>query len=270
MHPRRTTSLGESDCTCAPSNTIEPLVTSPRSEWSRLEIALSVVVLPDPLAPRSATMPPFCTDSDTPLSTRMTISRWLVARLRPLRPTRIRLHVVVGGALDQRHHFVLDRLNRRHRRMPFGAIPLDQRDTGMAVMVGAGQMDRRSKAVHAQFLPALRGDVEILETAAHVFAVDDFLAGQFLGRADRFCDDCRIENTAIVEILAGLIFRRDLALTLIDDVLDDILDYRIVGTDTVDIERAIALGIGAGRTRIVVAAGPPAADQLVHGKADLN
>ena len=37
---------------------IEPLVTSPRSACSRLEIAFSVVVLPAPLAPSSATMPP--------------------------------------------------------------------------------------------------------------------------------------------------------------------------------------------------------------------
>src|SRR6201999_1065511 len=74
MQPRRTSSFGDSACTSAPSNTIEPLVTSPRSEWSRLEIALSVVVLPEPLAPRSATMPPFCTDNDTPLSTKMTRS----------------------------------------------------------------------------------------------------------------------------------------------------------------------------------------------------
>ena len=41
--------------------------------WSsRLEIAFSVVVLPAPLAPRSAVMPPFGTASDTPFSTRMT------------------------------------------------------------------------------------------------------------------------------------------------------------------------------------------------------
>ena len=54
--------------------TIEPLVTSPRSARSRFEIAFSVVVLPAPLAPRSATMPPFGTSSETPFSTRIT---WL-------------------------------------------------------------------------------------------------------------------------------------------------------------------------------------------------
>jgi hypothetical protein len=47
----RTSSFGDSPCTVTPSNSIEPLVTSPRSACSRLEIAFSVVVLPAPLAP---------------------------------------------------------------------------------------------------------------------------------------------------------------------------------------------------------------------------
>ena len=72
MQPRLTRSSGESACTSRPSKTIEPLVTSPRSVRSRLEIAFSVVVLPAPLAPRRAVMPPFGTVSDTPFSTRMT------------------------------------------------------------------------------------------------------------------------------------------------------------------------------------------------------
>ena len=50
---------------------IEPLVTSPRSACSRLETALSVVVLPAPLAPSRATMPPGHVE-ETPFSTRMT------------------------------------------------------------------------------------------------------------------------------------------------------------------------------------------------------
>jgi hypothetical protein len=40
-----------------------PFVTSPRSECSRFEIAFSVVVLPAPLPPRSAVIPPFGTFS---------------------------------------------------------------------------------------------------------------------------------------------------------------------------------------------------------------
>src|SRR5262245_39644697 len=74
MQPRRTSSFGEDACTSSPSNTIAPLVTSPRSECSRLEMALSVVVLPAPLAPSKATMCPRGTSSETPLSTRMTWS----------------------------------------------------------------------------------------------------------------------------------------------------------------------------------------------------
>ena len=55
-------------------NSIEPFVTAPRSAPSRFEIALSVVVLPAPLAPSRATIFPSGTSSDTPFSTRMTWS----------------------------------------------------------------------------------------------------------------------------------------------------------------------------------------------------
>jgi hypothetical protein len=74
MHPRRTSSFGVSSSTRCPSNTIEPLVTLPRSARIRFEIAFSVVVLPAPLAPRSATTPPVGTLRDTPFSTRITWS----------------------------------------------------------------------------------------------------------------------------------------------------------------------------------------------------
>ncbi|MNL62528.1 hypothetical protein D3C87_1865570 [compost metagenome] len=70
--PRRTRSLGVSWSTRSPRYSIEPLVTSPRSACSRLEMALSVVVLPAPLAPSSATILPSGTSSETPLSTRIT------------------------------------------------------------------------------------------------------------------------------------------------------------------------------------------------------
>ena len=74
MQPRRTSSLGESPSTRSPMNSTEPFVTLPRSASSRLEMAFSVVDLPAPLAPSSATMAPFGTASDTPFSTRMTWS----------------------------------------------------------------------------------------------------------------------------------------------------------------------------------------------------
>ena len=59
--------VGVSPSTRSPLNSMEPLVTSPRSERMRLEIDFSVVDLPAPLAPRMATMPPCGTSSDTPL-----------------------------------------------------------------------------------------------------------------------------------------------------------------------------------------------------------
>jgi hypothetical protein len=58
----------------SPRSSIDPFVTAPRSPSSRLLTARSVVVLPAPLPPMSATMLPSRTWSDTPLRTRMT---WL-------------------------------------------------------------------------------------------------------------------------------------------------------------------------------------------------
>ena len=70
----RTSSLVVSLSTRWPLNSIVPLVTSPRSAASRFEIDFSVVLLPAPLAPSSATMLPSGTSSDTPFSTRITWS----------------------------------------------------------------------------------------------------------------------------------------------------------------------------------------------------
>ncbi len=74
IKPRRTMSAGDSASMRCPRSSIVPLVTAPRSPASRLETARSVVVLPAPLPPSNATMPPSGTVSDTPLSTRIT---WL-------------------------------------------------------------------------------------------------------------------------------------------------------------------------------------------------
>ncbi len=74
MTPRLTISEVLSFSMRSPRNSMQPLVTSPRSPASRLDTARSVVVLPAPLPPRMATTPPSGTCSDTPLSTRIT---WL-------------------------------------------------------------------------------------------------------------------------------------------------------------------------------------------------
>ena len=58
----------------SPASSMEPLVTSPRSERRSPEMALRVVDLPAPLAPSRVVIPPWPTVSDTPLRTRMTPS----------------------------------------------------------------------------------------------------------------------------------------------------------------------------------------------------
>ncbi len=55
-----------------PSNSMVPRVTSPSSVESKPEMALRVVVLPAPLAPKRVTIWPSSTASETPRSTRMT------------------------------------------------------------------------------------------------------------------------------------------------------------------------------------------------------
>ena len=72
--PRRTILSGSMPLMRSPSNTISPRVTSPSSVLSSPEIAFSVVDLPAPLAPSSATMAPFGTSRLKPRSTRMTSS----------------------------------------------------------------------------------------------------------------------------------------------------------------------------------------------------
>ena len=72
--PRRTISDASRRWIASPASSIPPLVTSPRSVRSSPEMALSVVDLPAPLAPRRATMPSSGTWSDTPFNTRITWS----------------------------------------------------------------------------------------------------------------------------------------------------------------------------------------------------
>ncbi len=57
-----------------PASSTDPFVTCPRSDRNNPEIALSVVVLPAPLAPSSVVIRPSGHVMDTPFNTRMTPS----------------------------------------------------------------------------------------------------------------------------------------------------------------------------------------------------
>jgi hypothetical protein len=54
-----------------PWNSMEPVVTAPRSGPRMPEMAFSVVLFPAPFEPRSATMPPCGTSKETPRRTRI-------------------------------------------------------------------------------------------------------------------------------------------------------------------------------------------------------
>ena len=134
------------------------------------------------------------------------------------------------------------------------------------VVIGARDVDRRREVFEPDLLPARLGDLERLQSAPHVLAGNLLLAGELLGGADRLGDQHRVEHAAVVEILADLV-AADLALALVDHVFEDVLNRREAGADRIDVERAVALGIGAGRTGVVIASRPPHADQAAHRKA---
>ena len=70
--PRRTISEAAWRWIDSPASSTPPFVTSPRSVRKSPEMALSVVDLPAPLAPRRATIPSPGTRSETPFNTRIT------------------------------------------------------------------------------------------------------------------------------------------------------------------------------------------------------
>ena len=80
----------------SPSNVTDPLATRPSSFLSKPEMAFSVVLLPAPLAPSSATHWPGPTLSDTPFTARMT-SEYSTSMLLT---TSMRAHPPLPG-----HHF---------------------------------------------------------------------------------------------------------------------------------------------------------------------
>src|ERR1700722_8546581 len=194
--------------------------------------------------------------------------RRLIARFGPLRPAGIGFHVVLRSGIDQRQHFVLDRLDRGHCRLPLRAVPLHDGNAAVAIVVGAADFYWSREVLQADFLESRRGNAERFHAATEILTIDNLLAGQMLGVADRFGHDDRVENGAVIKILADFVFRSDFAFALVDYVFDDVLQRRKVRTDRVEIERFVAFGVGAGRSRVVVAAGPPNADKMIHRVAD--
>src|SRR6516225_5236245 len=98
------------------------------------------------------------------------VSRRLVASLGSLRPTSVGGDVVSRRALDQRFDLVLHRLDPTGSFRPLCSIPLGEIDAVVTVVIAAAQIDRGGKAVHTELFPARVGDVERLQSPAHVFA----------------------------------------------------------------------------------------------------
>ena len=136
-------------------------------------------------------------------------------------------------------------------------------------MVGAGDRGRRDEAAEADLLEASLGQVERFEAAAHVLGIDHLLAGELLRVADALDDEHRVVDAAVVERFADLLLRRR-ALALVDDVLEDVLHRGRLGAGERPAQRLVALGLLATGAGVVIAAGPPDADQLVHREVVLG
>src|ERR1039457_926147 len=193
--------------------------------------------------------------------------RRLVARLRALRPGLVLRHIVRRRRIEQRSHLFLHRRDPVGHLAPLGAVPLHHVSRLMAVVIGAGHGERRAELGQAKLLPARRGDVHRLESAPHILAGHDFLAGELLRVADRFRDHHGVVDALVVVRLPNLFLRR-LALALVDDGLEDVLDRREVRTHRREVQSGKALGLGAGRTRVILTTAPPDADEFIHREAD--
>src|SRR3569832_694867 len=104
----------------------------------------------------------------------------LVAGFRALRPAGIGAGIVMRRRQDQRLDLRLDRLDPVGTLGPLLAVPLRHVGRVMAVMVGAGDLHRRDEAGRTHFLQPRFADLESLEAAPHVGAVDHLLAGDLL------------------------------------------------------------------------------------------
>src|SRR4029453_4089588 len=189
-----------------PLSSTEPLVTSPRSVRSTPETALRVVVFPAPLAPSRVGIRPSSQEMDTPLRTRMTLSKIP----QPL----LRLSIATSrwrgrGAPSSASPFSAPRLLRARgldvlghhvgvRRIPVGhllelaALHLPDLDQPAALVISRRDLERRHQPAEGEV-----GD--LLEAGLHVHARDLPVRLRLEGVADGLDVDRRDEDAAVVE-----------------------------------------------------------------------
>src|SRR5271157_5069127 len=89
----------------------------------------------------------------------------VVAGLAARGPAGVLFGVGLGRLVEQRLDLCGVRADEVAHLRPFRAIPLLHEGRGMAVVVGAGRLERNREAVEADRLEAGGVDVEILETS---------------------------------------------------------------------------------------------------------
>src|SRR5207245_4545443 len=133
--------------------------------------------------------------------------------------------------------------------VPLLAVPLLDEHGAIAFMVLAGHLDRMRKALHADLLEPLLGQVEILEAPAHFLAGERLLAELRHRGTDRLGREHRVDDAPVVERRADRLLLRG-ALPLVVDVLDDVRVHLEAGARRVERRALIAAGSLAGRNHV--------------------
>src|SRR5882672_5302835 len=139
-----------------------------------------------------------------------------------------------------------------HRRDPVGddvpllAVPLLDEHGPVALVVLAGDLDRMREVLHADLLEPLLGQVEVLEAPAHLLAGERLVTELRHRRADRLGGEHRVDEAAVVERGAEVLFLRG-ALALVVDELQEVSVHLESGARRMKRGALVALGPLAGR-----------------------
>src|SRR5712692_300300 len=177
--------------------------------------------------------------------------------------------VLGRGILDHGRYYAVVAGVPIRRDLPVLAVPGLDAAGARAFMVLARYFDGLQHAFEAELLDAIGGDVEVLEAQAHLLAGQRLLAEFFLGRADRLDSEHGVDQPADVENLSGLLPLRR-ALSLVVDVLLQILVQLELTGRVLQRDRVVALGAVLGRPHVGLRARPPNAVHLLARIADCH
>ena len=134
-------------------------------------------------------------------------------------------------------------------------------------MVGARHLDRLGEAFHAERLQARLGDVQVLQTPAHLFAGHGLVAELAHGGADGLDAVHGVDQGAVIQHLADVVLL-GLGRVAAVDILDDVPVHLITGAGIMEGGGRVADGALAGGNHVGVGPRPPVTDEMVHRVID--